>query len=358
MDYYHFAAEDFAADDYFKEWVCLPDGKSDAFWSEFLQANPEKYYDIQEGRELVLGLQNLPQHPDVDVRAGVVWQRIDRSIRRRTWWKRSAYSYASVAALLLIAGLAAAWWLIETSGPGTPIGSGFSAGIRSDEKQEEAINNTSVPMQIELSDGSTVRLEKGSSIRYQNRFADSLRVIYLQGEAFFDVKKDSRRPFIVYANGLVTKVLGTRFSVRARNDDPNVTVSVTSGRVSVYSDGSEHHTDPEITGVVLSPNQKAVYERSRDLISRTLIESPEMLPGLAPASFAFESAPANRVFDLLASVYGIEVVYDADLYKDCQLTVDLTRESLYQKLEVICKVLEVKYKLIDAQVIIYGGGCS
>lgn len=357
MSYYHYKAEDFAADDDFKKWVCEPDGQSDKFWKEFLAENPEKYYAIMEGRRLVAGLERLPGRADLEGQAEKVWDRIERTVQDKG---RSALvrlmTLRVAAGILFILGLG--WWwrsgaIPENREKGDPFEKKeLSRGW------EEVVNSTSASLQIRLSDGSLVVLEKNSQLKYENEFNDSLRVLYLKGAAFFEVEKDAGRPFMVHANGLVTKVLGTSFSIQARESDPSVTVSVKTGRVSVYSENVLPAHDPESGGIVLTPNQKAIFTRNRETLSKTLVEKPQMLPGNPPVSFTFESAPAREVFEALARNYGVEVLYDEEIIKDCSLTVNLTDEDLFQKLEVICRVLELRYKLIDAQVIIYGSGCS
>ena len=353
MNYYQYKAEDFAADDDFKSWVCKPDRGSEAFWNDFLKEFPEKYYDVEEGRRLVLGLSNLPPNPAIDEGVHSVWERLEKSIQRKPWG--AGHWYLSAAALLLL-GIALGWGMF-LSAQNQFSERSVIAENEIEAAWEEAINNTSTRMQIELADGSKVVLEKDSRIRYQQHFNDSLRLLHLAGEAFFEVEKDASRPFMVIANGLVTRVLGTSFSIHAREEDRNVTVEVKTGRVSVYSERTNQQTDPESNGVVLTPNQKVVFERGSETLRKTLVEKPEAVKLVPPALFAFEAAPARKIFETLASVYGIEVIFNEEVFEDCRLTVDLTQEDLYQKLEVNCKVLDAKYKLIDAQVIIDGTGC-
>ncbi len=360
MNYYQFSAEDFAADDYFKEWVCSPDSGSDAFWEAFLRDYPEKYYALQEGRELVEGLQQLHSAKSYDDQLTRIWMRIEdsasghqkrfRSGRRHTLlWKAAA-----AVALLLAMG-----WLVDGRFRKSAFTTGHPETSSDAVAWKEVSNEAAHPHTIALPDGSEVILEKNSRIRYLHEFGDSLREVHLTGEAFFEVRKDPSKPFLVHANGLITKVLGTSFAVQARDSDPNVTVSVKTGRVSVYPGKSIPAADPEAKGIVLTPNQKAVFRRDKETLSKTLVDRPTMLTEdkLRPA-FVFEEAPASRVFDALSRLYGIEVLYDEELMKSCSLTLNLSDEDLFQKLEVICKVLEAKYKLIDAQVIIYSNGCS
>ncbi len=306
---------------------------------------------------LVAGLQRLPYDARIGQQADKLWDRIEKTIEPGRSLSPSLLRYLSVAAtILLLAGVGWWWQQSGASRTGEEAARVDSSIMGSD--WEEAINNTPGTMRLLLSDGSVVILEKDSRLRYRREFNDTIRTSYLVGEAFFSVQKDARRPFMVYANGLVTKVLGTSFSIRARERDPDVTVSVKTGRVSVYSEKTTARKDPEAGGIILSPNQKAVYKIGRETLSKTLVENPLVLQNTPPVSFAFEAAPAGKVFETLERVYGIEVLFDEELFKDCSLTIDLTHEDLYQKLEVICKVLEASYKLVDAQVIIYGSGCS
>ncbi len=357
MSYYHYKAEDFAADDDFKKWVCEPDSQSDRFWKEFLAENPEKYYAVMEGRRLVAGLQRLPAPADLKKQAEKVWDQIESTVHRNERPPLMRLLTLRVAAgILFVLGLG--WWWQSGAFQESREGDDPFEEKGLSQDWEEVVNSTSASIQFRLSDGSLVVLEKNSQLRYENEFNDSLRILYLKGVAFFDVKKDAGRPFMVHANGLVTKVLGTSFSIQARESDPNVTVSVKTGRVSVYSEKAAVQIDPEEGGIVLTQNQKAVFARSKETLSKTLVEKPQMLRSSEPVSFTFESAPAKEVFEALARNYGVEVLYDEETIKECSLTVNLTDEDLFQKLEVICKVLELRYKLIDAQVIIYGNGCS
>ncbi len=358
MDYYQYTAEDFAADDYFKEWVCSPTTESDAFWRNFLQDCPERYYQIEEARQLIMGLNQIEPVAEAFQRVPLIWSRIEETIREQSTaeiaqsrrWYTALLPIAAV--LVVMVGIGWVWW----SRSALPNGIGAVASAPAE--WVEAVNGADKTMLIQLSDGSIVKLEKNSRLKYPVDFGESKREVHLEGGAFFEVQKNPKRPFLVFANGLVTRVLGTSFHVKAYQKDPNVTVAVKSGRVSVYADRRDAHQDPEVKGVVLTPNQKAVFHRSEATISKVLVEVPVLLlPPAEMARFVFEAAPATEVFAALEKSYGIEVVFDEEVIKDCTLTINLTDENLFQKLEVICKVLDARYKLIDGQVIIYSKGC-
>jgi hypothetical protein len=189
----------------------------------------------------------------------------------------------------------------------------------------------------------------------------------------------------VYANELVTKVLGTSFWVKAREGSTKITVEVKTGRVSVYTkpqlgkDGSTAHREMEgvlhlgthyihhrestmhrrMEGVVLYPNQKIIYARKEIRMIKTLVEKPEIVapkPKMYP--FIFEDSPMSQVFRSLEKAYGVDIVYDENVMKRCPLTATLTDLTLYEKLDVICKAIEARYEIIDGKIVIQGKGCK
>ncbi len=356
--YHQYTAVDFAADDFFKSSVCLPDERSNVFWAKFLEEFPEKYYELEEARLLVLNLKEI--HPDIatDDRVDRLWSRIVESDERitplvhktrfRTW---SPWLAAASVVLALVVFRA---WNKKPTNKELLTEHRYEAS--SDWK--EVMNTSDDPLAVELPDHSLVILQKNSRVRFPKTFDTPKREIVLLGEAFFEVTKNPEKPFLVYSNGLVTKVLGTSFTIRSVENEPDVTVSVRTGLVSVYSERRSKTPDPESDGIVLTPNQKAVFQKDKSLLSRTLVEKPAIIiPAATIPSFVFEDAPASKVFETLEKVYGVDVVFDEELMKHCTLTMDLNGEDLFQKLTVICKVLSVEYKLIDAQVIIYGKSC-
>lgn len=86
---------------------------------------------------------------------------------------------------------------------------------------------------IELPDGSRVSLNSGSKLKYEKGFGDKTRVIFLEGEAFFDVKKTGI-PFYVHVSGIKIKVLGTTFNVKAYPEEKTVETTLITGRVEIF----------------------------------------------------------------------------------------------------------------------------
>lgn len=108
-----------------------------------------------------------------------------------------------------------------------------------------------------LPDNSKIYLNKKSSITYADAFADTARITYLIGEAYFEVTKNSK-PFIVYAGGTQIRVTGTAFDVKANDDYEKVEVIVVEGKVVFSEQGSSPSSN-----VTLEANDKITFDRSK-----------------------------------------------------------------------------------------------
>ena len=96
------------------------------------------------------------------------------------------------------------------------------------------INASSLPLEMVLEDGSSVKLTPNSTLSYPKRFASDKREVYLSGEALFVVAKNPEKPFLVYYNDIVTRVLGTSFTIKTNSVTKDLEVSVITGKVHVF----------------------------------------------------------------------------------------------------------------------------
>lgn len=265
------------------------------------------------------------------------------------------------AAVVLLVGCGLGWFFTRQSG--TESLAQQETALEQQPAVLERTNQSAQPERVVLNDQSVVTLQPGSTLRYPAVFASDKREVTLIGEAFFDVQKNPHQPFLVYSHDLITKVLGTSFRIKAYPTDRNVQVAVRTGRVSVYSPKlvSENRvkSDPETIGVVLTPNQQVTYLDQEHRLVKTLVEKPAVLVQLRELpSFTFQNAPVSTLMTTLEKTYGVDVVYDEELMANCHITTSLDQENLYDKLTIICKLLGATYKIIDAQIVITGPGCS
>ncbi|MCY7290881.1 MAG: FecR family protein, partial [Ferruginibacter sp.] len=124
---------------------------------------------------------------------------------------------------------------------------------------EKVVNSTNKSFPVSLPDGSIVTLQPNSSLYYTKNHFNNKREVCMEGEAIFNIVKDSLNPFYVYYQGIVTKVLGTSFNISTDKTSGNIEVKVFTGKVWVYENEQIFSDKNTNNGIIVTPNQKAVY---------------------------------------------------------------------------------------------------
>ena len=146
------------------------------------------------------------------------------------------------------------------------------------------VNNTGVhevmvsqgsKSKIKLSDGSVVRLNSGSRLTYPAVFNDRNRQVYLEGEAYFEVKADSSRPFFVNTTDITVKVIGTSFNLKSYPECNTIETTLVSGSLEIFDKSlMGNNVKRSAKPMILKPNQKAIYIKDRQKL--TLDERKEL----------------------------------------------------------------------------------
>ena len=173
---------------------------------------------------------------------------------------------------------------------------------------------------LQLADGSRVWLNAETQLRYPVAFTGTERRVELTGEAYFEVSKDAARPFIVRANGVDVRVLGTSFNVAAYGAE--VVTTLVEGRVAVEA-GSER--------VTLEPDRQAVWD-GKQMEVRQVDASNYGL--WRKGIFYFEDRRLEEILDALARWYGVELFYVNPETKDMRFTVEIKR---YENIDAILR---------------------
>jgi len=159
--------------------------------------------------------------------------------------------------------------------------------------------------QLTLPDGSHVWLNAASSITFPVQFTGTKRVVKLSGEAFFDVKHDAEKPFIVQTPLQSLEVLGTTFNVSAYADDGYVKTSLVSGSVRV------NRSVPGNAGgssLVLKPGEESLANEENQVIKRSKVDTRHIATWRT-GLFTFHNEPVEEVMRKVARWYDIEVAY-------------------------------------------------
>lgn len=361
-NYDNFQVEDWLEDPEFRRWVFH--NEANEFWQNRIKDYPHQQADIEQARKTLLAIRGeLAPISNSEIRqtiASLLDSLDDTRPRLDAWWNRRPLQVA--AGILLVIGLG--WAGIKSSLFSTSSHPYYAGSQESQQvAYHEEINQSKGEKKVELPDGSEVTLYKNSRIKYPEEFLREKREVFLLGEAYFNVKKDSGRPFFVYASEMITKVLGTSFTIRAYEEDEQVSVAVKSGKVSVYARQTEKARagvkTKALDGIILTPNQQAVLARQNLGIVRSVVPKPILLK-TPPVNknFSFKRTPATEVFSELEHAYGVTIIFDKTTVSACSITAELGDESLFEKLDMLCTVMNANYQSIDGQIIINSQKCE
>ncbi|WP_460951213.1 FecR family protein [Spirosoma daeguense] len=274
------------------------------------------------------------------------------------WWTRNRIRYAMAASIVLLVG---SLYFISTFSHSHQVA---LKGLTTEQIDALTLleNTSGGPKRVQLSDGSQVTLEPKASLYYSQLFNGNRRIVYLVGNGFFEIARNPQKPFWVYSESIVTKVLGTSFTIRKNEKSGDIEVAVKTGRVRVET--SEEHkstTEKQSNGVVLTPNEKVTYQSLKDRYVTGLVDNPILVdpsPEFSkPDAFAFEETPLSTVIKKLEKAYGVDITLVNESIGDCPITANLPNESLFAKLEVINALLNSTTEFNGTTILMTGGEC-
>lgn len=346
-DYQHFNVEDFIADDYFIDWVLQPNALHDRFWNAFMLANPAKKGTIEQAKRIVLSIRidALPEQLNLDdmLQMKARLENIGHNKGEEKPVKNiyKATVFAKVAAMFLLISIAGYLIYSNTKPANSIIGQSVLG-----ENLTRVINNTKESKVIFFADGSLAILKPSSTLTYPRKFNADKRVVKLQGEAFFEVRKDKAHPFFVYADDMVTRVVGTSFTVSAYGNRKAFNVVVTTGKVMVYNAKS-----PQKYLVKLAPHQKAIFVKNNTEILRDTVITPLKLAGdVAVKSFTFDRTPLPIVVRELEEAYQVRIIYDENQFDKLTVTASLALLPLDEKIKLIAKAVNADCTFNNGQI--------
>ncbi len=229
---------------------------------------------------------------------------------------------------------------------------------------EYKINKTNQVQEVLLSDSTKVFLEPGSVLHFDKVFKGNNREVYLEGEAFFKVKKNPRKPFLVYYNNIVTRVLGTSFRVGTNKSNGQLVVEVATGRVQVSENAKLSKSDNTITPVIITPNQKVTYDKSIRRFETSIVNHPvqvinnEELTLVEPHALLFDQQKLSTVFSQIEKFYQIEITVENAAIYNCVFTGDISHLDLFSALKIITIATSAEYEVNGTKILIKGKGCN
>jgi ferric-dicitrate binding protein FerR (iron transport regulator) len=212
---------------------------------------------------------------------------------------------------------------------------------------EMTIASVDSTQEKQLADGSKVFLNKHTKLVVVGGFNGKARKLKLEGEAFFEVKHDETKPFVIEAGGILIKDIGTAFNVKAEPQSDSVLVSVSEGIVDI-SNGEQT--------VQLMANQSVVYVRSTKTLGKIENVSTNVT-AYRTKIFHFNAATLGEVLSALNSVYGPIMVLENEELAKCRITVEFKNESPEMIAAIITETLGLVYEERSGQFVIKGASC-
>ena len=200
-----------------------------------------------------------------------------------------------------------------------------------------------------LSDGTKVKLNSGSSIKYPQQFINGKdRKVFLKGEAFFEVAKDMAHPFIVNTDELNIRVLGTKFNVSSYLEDEDVNTVLVEGSVSLYEKGEKFNSQKSS---LLDPGHKAEWNKIQALLSIEKVDT-SIYTGWMEGKIVFDHLPFENILKKLERHYNVSIICnDVKLNKE-KFTATFDIETIEQILNSFNKNYKLNFVIENNQIII------
>jgi transmembrane sensor len=218
-------------------------------------------------------------------------------------------------------------------------------------EEVDITNNSNQVYKAVLPDNSIIWLHPGSNIHYPKAFAANARIISMYGEAFFQITKNPKRPFIINGRSIITKVWGTSFLIRDKYRSKTADVSVVTGKVSVSIKKNEADNNftanLEKNELLLYPNQKAIYLLDQHLLRAAKIIKEPALKQWVPASTSFDNRPLREIVPVLNATYGVNIKLGNERLGHYMLTADFDGFNLPEVLAALKKSINVNYEIKD-----------
>ncbi len=247
----------------------------------------------------------------------------NRKIERNQKW----YRYAVVGVLLVI------------------VGAGYLSGVFFTENLSTTVfAGKGYVSSVILPDSSKVWINSGSSITYSNDFGENKRELSIKGQAYFEVVKNKKKPFVVNADDVQVKVLGTRFTLEDYENSGFVSVVLEEGAVEMTMERFPNRK------ILLSPGDKVTYNVENQKIEKRKVKASRY-SSWRNGILNFYNSPLKAVVNKLSNRYNYSFNLDKSL-EDIKVTFSVNQEDLSSVLELLKVITPIDIKVKEDSVLI------
>lgn len=200
--------------------------------------------------------------------------------------------------------------------------------------------------QLQLSDGTKVWLNSDTKMVYPTSFTEDKREVSIEGEAFFEVKHDPKRPFLVKTQQTTIEVLGTSFNIKAYSDEESTAATLVEGKVKLRNLSMEEKY------VYLLPGQQANLKKGESQIQINQVDT-KLYTSWKDGMFIFENMPLDQIMTILSRWYNVEVSFENPELKKLHFSGDLERyKNINPHLDMISLTAKVSFVIEQNKVIV------
>ncbi|MCI7292544.1 FecR family protein [Butyricimonas virosa] len=186
---------------------------------------------------------------------------------------------------------------------------------------------------LQLSDGTNVHLNAGSTLIFPSIFGKDARVVELSGEGYFDVTH-SNIPFIVKNKSMDVRVLGTTFNMTAYPEDLMVTTTLLTGKVAVTC---HSQTDSTTQTTILTPGLQARFQPHEGVLQVDSVDVEEQT-AWRRGEFAFEDVKLGNIMTIIGRSFALNVTFDTPELQDIKCFISIQRDKGYEE---ILKIIHI-----------------
>lgn len=199
---------------------------------------------------------------------------------------------------------------------------------------------------LQLADGTNVWLNSETVLRYPVQFAGNERRVELTGEAFFEVARNEKVPFLVESGGQTVKVLGTKFNISSYKENQFIYTTLVNGSIEVFIKNK-----PEIRQI-LTPYEQSTIDKTGEKITKRTVD-PYQYIAWKEGRFVFQDQTLDEIMNILSKWYDVEVVFAREDLRNIHFTGNLKRyEDFDEVLNKIRKTNEVDFTIENKKITI------
>ena len=194
-----------------------------------------------------------------------------------------------------------------------------------------------------LPDGTKVWINSESSIRYDNSFNQKKRVVYLEGEAYFEVATNKKSPFVVQTQSIAVQAIGTSFNIRSYDEDSFIYAVLLEGQVKVTTEEQKQ---------ILNVNQRAIFDKSTKKLTVDYVEAANYVEW-KKGNIHFNNQTFSQIAQTLSRIYNVEIEFASEELSLIRFSGTLGSSGIKNALDILSLTSPMYYDVKDTTVILY-----